>query len=93
MKVDVSMLLVRLAERAKVHQEQLQRCLKIGHEQMGRALGKSDPYRGAPDDETESVDWALKAQVHRARLDETQRTIEIITATVATAAQAGRIEA
>lgn len=93
MRVSVSELLTLLATRAKHHQDQLQSCLKVGHEQLGRTLGRDlnpFPFPPGQNEESESVEWALRAQIHRARLDEAQLLIELVTRMVSTAASAGR---
>lgn len=91
MQVDLSQLLVWLAERAKVHQDQLQGYLRRGTEQIGRSLGSGGPrFDLGYDPEKEGVDWIIRAQDHRARLDEVQRVIEAITRMAANSASAGK---
>lgn len=90
MNVDVSKLLIALAERAKHYQARLQADMQVGHQQLGRALtrqGRTYLERG---EDTESIDWVLRAQVSRARLEEVQSIIEEITRSCAESAMAGR---
>jgi hypothetical protein len=91
MKADVSLLLMILAERAKVHQEQLQIQLRCGHDQIGRALGNTDSS-WAGNDERDAVDWAMKALESKARLDEVQLIIAKLTRACGAAAASGKSE-
>lgn len=94
MNVDVSQLLVVLARRAEALQERLQNAMKNGHDQIGRALNRPGGFTPhGRDRDAESVAWLMDAQLDRARLDEVQGMIEILTARVGEAAMAGRTDA
>ena len=93
MKADVSLLLMVLAERAKVHQEQLQIQLRSGHDQIGRALGSTDSsWGGVSPNERDAVDWAMRALESRARLEEVHLMIAKFTRVCGAAAGAGKSE-